>query len=123
MSEITRAATLTDLDELLDRVPHANLAFEAADGIEAIPVGFRRIDGRLWVGLPSTHGRPSVGSQVMLLIDDGWYYFELRGLRVRGILRDTPAPRILRRALRWLELAPIKVNAWNYGSMRARVKS
>ena len=58
----------------------------------------------------------------MLLIDDGWFYFELRGLRVRGALRDNAAPPGLDPELRWLELEPSKINAWDYGSMRARGK-
>ncbi len=120
MREITRAATLADLHDLLDRVPHANLAFETPAGIDAIPVGFRRIDEQFWVGLPRGESAPSAGTQAMLLIDDGWFYFELRGLRVRGVLRDTPAPPALGQALRWLDLEPEKINAWDYGSMRPR---
>ncbi len=126
MTEMTRAATQTDLGDLLIRVPHANLAFETEDGIAAVPVGFAHVDGRYCVGLPRIGGdsddSPRAGQQAMLLIDDGWYYFELRGLRVRGALRDSPTPSELDPALRWLELEPHKINAWDYGSMRARAK-
>jgi hypothetical protein len=121
MKLITREVALTDLNDLLDLVPHANLAFETPVGIDAIPVGFQRSQGQLWVGIRSSDANPSVGQQAMLLIDDGLYYFELRGLRVRGVLRDTPAPEALNPALRWLELEPVKVNAWSYGTMHARV--
>jgi hypothetical protein len=121
MKQTTREATLVDVNDLLDRVPHANLAFETSAGIDAIPVGFQRIEGQLWVGIRNSDANPSVGQQAMLLIDDGRYYFELRGLRVRGMLRDAPAPPSLDQAFRWLELEPVKINAWNYGSMRARV--
>jgi hypothetical protein len=120
MRAITRAATVADLNDLLDRVPHANLAFETPDGIDAMPVGFRHIDGQFWVGVPHGAGRPAAGTHAMLLIDDGWYYFELRGLRVRGMLRDTPAPPALGQALHWFELESVKVNAWDYGSLRPR---
>lgn len=123
MTEITREATLTDLKDLLDRVPHANLAFETPAGIEAIPVAFQHIEGQFWVGIPVGDGGPSIGSHAMLLIDDGRHYFELRGLRVRGMLRDTPVPPALGQALRWLELEPVKINAWDYGAMRPRGKS
>ncbi len=69
MKQITRAATLTDLEDLLARVPHANLAFETPAGIEAMPVGFQRIEGQLWVGIPRGDGGPSAGSQAMLAGD------------------------------------------------------
>lgn len=126
MTEMTRSATQTDLDDLLERVPHANLAFETERGIAAVPVGFSHVDGRYWVGLPRADGDkaddPRAGHQAMLLIDDGTYYFELLGLRVRGALLDSPAPPGLDSELRWLELEPSKINAWDYGSMRARGK-
>lgn len=122
MKQVTRAAALADLGDLLDRVPHASLAFETAAGVEAIPVGFRRIEGQFWVGLPRGEGAPSAGTHAMLLIDDGVFYFELRGVRVRGILRDTPTPPALSQSLSWLELNPVKINAWDYGSMRERAE-
>jgi hypothetical protein len=121
MKQITRAATLSDSDDLLARVPHANLAFATSSGIDAMPVGFRYAEGRYWVGFPLAGG-PAAGTHAMLVIDDGWYYFELRGVRVRGMLRDAPPPPSVSTALRWLELEPIKINAWNYGSLRARAE-
>ena len=123
MTEITRGATQTDLSDLLDRVPRASLAFDAPGGIEAVAVGCKHLDGKFWVGFPLGDDGPPAGTHAMLLVDDGWYYFELRGLRVRGMLRVTQPPTGLNPELRWLELEPVKVNAWDYGSMRTRAAS
>ena len=55
----------------------------------------------------------------MLLVDDGQYTLELRGIRVRGHVGenhewDTPGAT----DEGWLELIPEKVICWDYGSMR-----
>ena len=120
MPEITRAATLDDSADLLARVPHANLAFATPAGIDATPVAFRYFDGHYWIGLPRGEETPTLGTHAMLLIDDGVFYFDLRGVRVRGTLRDAATPPALDNRLRWLDLEPLKINAWHYGSMRPR---
>ncbi len=49
---------------------------------------------------------------MVLLIDDGEFYFELRGVRVRGTLRDAGGGEH--------EVVPAKVVTWDYGSMREK---
>jgi hypothetical protein len=59
------------------------------------------------------------GELVKLLIDDGRWFFELRGLWVRG--RTAAADQVPDSAagsLALLELAPEKVVAWDYGTLR-----
>jgi hypothetical protein len=47
-----------------------------------------------------------------MLIDDGEFYFELRGVRVRGTLGDAGDGT--------REVVPEKIVTWDYGSMRKR---
>ncbi len=111
MKQITRAVALEDLRDLIDAPPRAHLAYVAEGAPEAVRVTCRR-DGERWlVALPPGTSVPD-GARVVLLIDDGEFYFELRGVRVRGTLRDAG------HGMR--EVVPEKVVTWDYGSMRRR---
>ena len=117
---ITRTATLDDLRDLLDRPPRAYLAFDDHEAIAAAPVTFRFIDGHYLVRLDESAGaRPGPGDSAMLLVDDGHYSLQLRGLRIRGRLAESgemlPPPVA---STGWLELLPEKIICWDYGSMR-----
>lgn len=111
MKQITRAVALEDLSDLIDAPQNAHLAYVADGAPEAVRVACRR-DGERWlVTLPPATSIPD-GARVVLLIDDGEFYFELRGVRVRGTLRDAgDGPR---------EVVPEKIITWDYGSMRKR---
>lgn len=70
---------------------------------------------------PRTETGPLLGpgELVKLLIDDGRWFFDLRGLWVRR--RTAPAdqpPDGASASLVWLELRPDKVVAWDYGRLR-----
>jgi hypothetical protein len=110
------------LREPLEASPRANIAFGRGDAVEATPVAFRFHAGRYWIGVPRTetgpHAWPRRAGQAP--IDDGRWFFELRGLRVRG--RTAAVDRVpdgVASSLAWLELSPEKVDAWDHGS-RAR---
>jgi len=120
MKQITRAVALEDVRDLLERVPHAHVAWHDGDRVSAIAVSFRFADEKYWIGVPPDTA-PLGGAQAMLLIDEGWYYFDLRGLRVRGRVApaDVPPPGSSA-ALRWLALLPEKLIAWDYGTMRQK---
>lgn len=123
MKPTTRTATLDDLRDLLEHPPRAYLAFEQSESIAATPVTFRFIDGRYLISVreESVAALPQLGQAAMLVVDEGWYSLELRGLRVRGRLRDGGAsstPEAI--GTRWLELIPERTIAWDYGKMRAR---
>jgi len=121
MRRLTRAVDPEDVRDLLERVPRANVAFNDAGAIAAAPVAFRFQAGRYWVGVsregPGPAPRP--GDQVALLIDDGCYYFELRGIWIRGqALLAEQIPEGVCADLDWLQLLPDKVVAWDYGTLR-----
>lgn len=116
MKRVTRSVQPEDLRELLEHPPRATLAFVRDGVIEAVPVAFRSASGRYLVGLPGGMERPA--GRVKLLVDDGHWYFDLRGLWVRGVLEPSAAPTGAPEGTEWFELRPEKTAAWHYGSMR-----
>jgi hypothetical protein len=117
----TRRVAAQDLRELLEAAPRANVAFRSGDGVQAAPVAFRFQAGRYWIGVPTTEAGPMLGpgEVVKLLIDEGRWFFQLRGLWVRGhTMAADRVPEGAAGSLAWLELRPEKVVAWDYGRLR-----
>ena len=57
--------------------------------------------------------------EVVLVIDDGPHFFELRGLSVRGLARRMHRPEPDDEdALAWYVIEPRRILAWNYEAMR-----
>jgi hypothetical protein len=108
--QITRAVPPADLADLLARRDTASLAWNAGGAPEAATVPFAFRDGRYNVKPPSGLGE---GTEVAMLIDEGWYNAELRGVHVRGTLGTMDEDG-------WAVMAPSRVNAWDYGEMRTR---
>jgi hypothetical protein len=116
VKQVTRVVKAEDLRPLLEHPPRATLAFVQEGKITALPVSFRWRENRYLVGWPWSAEPPS--SRVKLLVDDGPWYFDLRGVWVRGMLVAVPAPPDAGTKERWFELQPEKVAAWHYGRMR-----
>lgn len=117
----TRRVQAEDLRDLLEAAPPANIALRRGDGVQAAPVAFRFRAGRYWIGVPleDTEPMPRSGELVKLLIDDGRWFFDLRGLWIRGhTVATDQAPGGAGGALAWFELTPDKVVAWDYGTLR-----
>jgi hypothetical protein len=56
---------------------------------------------------------PALGDrEVVLLLDDGHWWFELRGVSVRGVARHDGNG--------WYTVEPRRVLGWSYGSLRLR---
>jgi hypothetical protein len=56
---------------------------------------------------------------VKLQIDDGMYYFDMRGIWIRGRARfSEERPKGGSPGLNWFQLAPEKLVAWDFGAMR-----
>ncbi len=63
-------------------------------------------------------GSPDLaGREVHLVRDDGRFWFELRALAVRGVLRRADAGPV-DQGLRWYVLDPGRTVAWDYGALR-----
>ena len=105
----TRDVTPVDVADVVADPRRATVTF-VDDGEPAIvPVRARR-DGDRWcfaAPAPALNDR-----EVVLLLDDGDWWFELRGVSVRGVAR--------RDSDGWYTVEPRRVLAWNYGSLRLR---
>lgn len=114
-TDITRAVSPADLAGLLRASRYATVAWVASDGVVAEPVAFDYAGGAYRFGLAP--GRFPGGIEATLVIDAGPFYFDLRGVRVRGIATRLPTPP---GELEWFEAAPEREIAWHYGRMRDR---
>jgi hypothetical protein len=95
------------------------MAFAGADGPQAIPIEFAWQAGRYLAGIPENGGYlPDPGDEVVFLVDDGIYFFDLRAIYVRGNVKLTSAPAGATAICRWFEVVPSKTVAWDYGMLR-----
>jgi hypothetical protein len=61
---------------------------------------------------------PIAGQEVVLLIDEGIYFFDLRAIYIRGRVKSAEAPRDAPAGRIWFEVIPLKTVAWDYGMLR-----
>jgi hypothetical protein len=102
--------------DMLERVPRACICFACDQGPQAQPIVFVRHDGRYLAGIPEDAApRPSSGQEVVLLIDEGVHFFDLRAIYIRGPIKPAEAPRGAPAGRTWFEVVPLKTVAWDYG--------
>jgi hypothetical protein len=119
MKRITRDIDPMHNRDLLERVPHACLFFGGAHGPQAQPVVLLWQDSRYLVGIPEHAGRrPDAEQEVVLLVDDGVYFFDLRAIYMRGQAKPIATPRGAPADQTWCEVVPLKTVAWDYGTLR-----
>lgn len=110
MKRITRTATEQALADLAERPAIAHLAYIEGGRATGVPVSAVR-EGDDWLVRAAALLPPG---RAMLLVDDGVYYFDLRGLRYPGELfpaePGAPAQRFV----------PEKAIGWHYGTLRER---
>ncbi len=120
MRRITHAVDPEKMRDLLERVPRACIAFSNAGRVEVVPVEFRLQDGRYWIGLSDSGSAPAPGPDepVKLLVDEGMYYFDMRGIWIRGRASfNEERPEAGSPALNWFQLVPEKSVSWDFGTM------
>ncbi len=119
MKRVTRNIDPSSAQDLLERVPRACLCFASERGPQAQPILFVWQDRRYLVGLPlEADCQPVSDQEVVLLIDEGVHYFDLRALYIRGQAKPAETPREIQTSRRWWEVVPLKMVAWDYGMMR-----
>ena len=121
MRRITTAVDPEKMRGLLERVPRACMAFNNAGMVEVVPVEFRFQAGRYWIGMSGggSGASPGPDEPVKLLIDEGMYYFDMRGIWIRGrALFSEERPEGGSPAVNWFQLVPEKFVAWDFGAMR-----
>ncbi len=76
MKWVTRNIDPNYVQDLLERVPRACISFACDHGPQAQPIVLVWHDGRYLAGIPLAADRcPSSGQEVVLLIDEGVYFF------------------------------------------------
>jgi hypothetical protein len=118
MGRVTQRVDPSALDDLLERPPRAAIAFVDGGRVEPVPVAYRRRGGRHWIGV-AREALPASGlpDRAALLIDDGRWWFELRGVMLRGRFATAEGPPGGSEDLTWLELAPTSAAAWDYSAL------
>jgi hypothetical protein len=110
---ITRDVALDAVGDLLARPTRASVTYLDDEGVAVAPVRARFVDNRPTIGLPAA-GPDLAGKEVVVLVDDGPWWFKLRGASFRGIAeRDTEAEGVV-----WWRVAPRRTLAWDYGTVR-----
>src|SRR5512143_4054460 len=120
MTRVTQRLAPTALPDLLE-TGRANVAFDDDGTAGVAPVAFRFADGGYWIGLAADGAQRLLASRrVTLVVDDGWYWFELRAVCVQGVVEPASTPPAgLAASLRWLEVMPRRVSAWDYATLHA----
>ena len=105
--------------DLLEHPAHACIAFATEAGPYAQPVVLLWEEQRYLVGLlADSQPLPASKQEVVLLVDDGVYFFDLRALYIRGQANAVMAPPNAPAGQTWFEIFPLKTVAWDYGQLR-----
>ncbi len=119
MKLVTRDVDPDSVRDLLERVPRACISYAGDHGLIVQPVGLSWHEDRCRVSIPDeAEVQPFPGQEVVLLVDEGIYYFDLRAIYIRGQVKTTVAPPDAPAGRKWCELVPIKTVAWDYGTLR-----
>jgi hypothetical protein len=117
---VSQRVPLAEIAEVLPQHTRAAVAFAGPDGPECVPVVTRR-DADLLIGLNrcalSTAALPD---RVVLVVDAGHYWFELRAAVWRGTVKladEGSTDASGDDGLVWLRLHPRRVVAWDYGRL------
>jgi hypothetical protein len=119
VKRITLNIDLMEARDLLERVPRACLAFASDEGprVALVTVVFK--DDRYLVGMPSSAANHLTAHQeVVLLIDDGVQFFDLRAIYVRGHVQPLGGVEGLADDFLWFAVQPTRSVAWDYARMR-----
>jgi len=114
---VIRDVDLAAVRDLLATPPRATVAFVRNGAIDCLPVRARCDGDSHSFGIAPEAAACLDGAEVVLLIDEGPWWFELRGVSVRGIAAAAAAP-AGGDELAWFRVAPTRFLAWDYGALR-----
>ncbi|MFN8545086.1 MAG: hypothetical protein U0807_12905 [Candidatus Binatia bacterium] len=116
---VTRDVEPIAVRDLLDRPPRATVAFVDASNAAVLPAR-ARLDGDHRLFAVAADAPPDLDRrEIVLVIDDGPYWFQLRGVSVRGIATRVDPPAGATAAdLTWYAIDARRVLAWDYGALR-----
>ncbi len=116
---VTRDVEPSALQDLLAQPPRATVAFVDHDAVDLLPARTGFSNGTYRFGVSVDVAPDLRNHEVVLLIDDGPYWFELRGISVRGgATRIDPPGQRDKDLLTWYTIEPRRILAWDYGAIR-----
>ena len=116
---VTRDVEPSTLMDLLERPARATVAFVARGAADVLPVRARYRAPTYRFGVQPEIAPDLENREVVLVMDDGPYWFELRGISVRGLARRVGrAEPGETDALAWYAIEPRRILAWDYGALR-----
>jgi hypothetical protein len=119
MKRVTRTMGCERARELLDRVPRACISFACDHGPQAQPVALIRQGDRYLAGVPSdAEHLPGAGQEIVLLVDEGIHFFDLRAISIRGHTERAEVPVGAPPNRTWFEVVPERIAAWDFGALR-----
>jgi hypothetical protein len=119
MKRVTRNIDPEQARDLLERIPRACISFASEDGPQAQPIVLVWHNDRYLTGIPEDADcRPVSDQEVVLLIDEGIYFFDLRAIYIRGKVKPIETPRDAPASHTWFEVVPLNTVAWDYGLLR-----
>lgn len=116
MRHVTRNVDPVEVHDLLRGVPRACVAFVCDDEPRLEPVTVMFSGGRYQLGMPVQP--PAAGQEVVLLVDEGAQFFDLRAIYLRGHAQPLDAAVDPPDDLFWFAIEPARMVAWDYGRLR-----
>ena len=119
VKRITLNIDVAEARDLLARVPRACVTFVSADGPQVEPVTVLFKEESYLVGMPSSAASHlTAGEEVVLVVDDGIQFFDLRAIYVRGHVQPLREEEGLVSDSFWFEVRPTRTVAWDYARIR-----
>jgi hypothetical protein len=115
---VTRDVAVSAVSDLLDHPRRATVAFVDGDTVALLPVTAHCHADSYLMAIPAGSPPTLEHREVVLVIDDGPYWFELRGISVRGVAARAAPPAPAAAGLAWYAIEPRRVLAWDYGAIR-----
>ena len=112
---VTRDVDPAALQDLLQHPPRATIACVHDGAPELLPARAIVDAGTYRFGVIADVAPDLDGREVVLVVDDGPYWFQLRGVSMRGIARRTSQPAA---KLAWYAIEAKRVLAWDYATVR-----
>jgi hypothetical protein len=113
---VTVRVPLKENMDLLRNPARACLGFTSPEGPRIEPAALRYRNDRFLVGLDEGAMVPEEDAEVVLVVDEGRLFFELRAVYVRG--RSSHVGARAEDEKIWIEVVPTKLTSWDYGKMR-----
>ena len=104
------------LSDLRDCPPRASVAFSDGGAVDVLPARARFDPGAYQFGVSANTAPDLTHREVVLVIDDGPYWFQLRGVSVRGVAERLQGADP--DGLAWYAITARRVLAWDYGAIR-----